>query len=326
MRDEPLLSIRSVSKRYPAGRTGFLGFGPRRQVNALNAVSLDIREGEIVGLVGESGSGKSTLGRLIVGLEAPSEGQLAFGRTPDGATGAQMVFQNPAGSLNPRQKVADILAEPLKVHGYTGDIAARVRELMDQVGLSPHFAERRPHEMSGGQAQRVGIARALALDPKLIVCDEPVSALDVSIQAQVLNLFINIQKRTGCSYLFISHDLHVVGRLCDRVAIMYLGAIVEVGPTEAVFADPRHPYTRLLLDSSPQLVAQKRRARPIVGEIPSPLDPPDGCYFNPRCPRATEICRSRRPALSGDEATRRFACHHPLGLPQAEGSRHGAAG
>ncbi|MCY6379380.1 ABC transporter ATP-binding protein [Hoeflea prorocentri] len=292
-----------------------MGLGPKRRLQALDNINLEIRRGEILGLVGESGSGKSTLGRTVVGLTAPTEGQIKFVSSNDTSElrskrfGAQMVFQNPYLSLNPRQKVKNIIGEPIEVHHIEGDVHQRVSELMAQVGLSPQFAERRPSEMSGGQAQRVGIARALALSPELIVCDEAISALDVSIQAQVLNLFSEIQEQTGCSYLFISHDLPVVERLSHRVAIMYLGRIVEVAETTDLFAHPRHPYTRALIGSAPRLEAKKLKFEPIKGEIPSPINPPIGCHFHPRCPLAIDRCRVERPALVASEAGHLAACH-----------------
>jgi len=304
-----LLSVDKVGKSFDAGRRGFLGLGRKRHVRALDDVTLAIGRGEVLGLVGESGSGKSTLGRLIVGLDRPTEGRITLvkGRAVD--LGAQMVFQNPMGSLNPRQRVRDIIAEPLIVHRVGDDIPARVAELLRQVGLSADIAERRPHEMSGGQAQRVGIARALALDPELIVCDEPISALDVSIQAQVLNLFAEIQERTGCSFLFISHDLPVVERLSHRVAIMYLGRIVEIAETAELFSRAAHPYTRALIESAPRLEAKKRDFRPVEGEIPSPIDPPKGCHFHPRCSMAFERCRIERPAAH-EVAPGHLSCCH----------------
>ena len=311
-----LMKIEGVGKVFDLGRRGSFGLGRKRQLRALDNINLEIGRGEILGLVGESGSGKSTLGRLVVGLSRPSEGRISFDpiKARDAGPraldlGAQMVFQNPSGSLNPRQRVKDIIAEPLIVHRIEGDVAKRVAELMHLVGLSPELAERRPSQMSGGQAQRVGIARALALSPDLIVCDEAISALDVSIQAQVLNLFAEIQERTGCSYLFISHDLPVVERLSHRVAIMYLGRIVEVADTPEMFGNPRHPYTRALIASAPRLEAKKLRFRPVEGEIPSPINPPSGCHFHPRCPFALERCRVEKPALGTYSAGHRVACH-----------------
>jgi len=312
----PLLTIDKVSKSFGLGRRGFAGFGRKREVHALDEVSLTIGAGEILGLVGESGSGKSTLGRVVVGLHQPTSGKVSFAKAGAGEgpiravdLGAQMVFQNPLGSLNPRQRVRDIIAEPMIVHKSETDVAARVAELMEQVGLSPEFGDRRPDQMSGGQAQRVGIARALALRPELIICDEPVSALDVSIQAQVLNLFARIQKDEGCSYLFISHDLPVVERISHRVAIMYLGRIVEIGDAAGLFANPAHPYTRALIESAPRLEARKRSFKPVQGEIPSPIDPPKGCHFHPRCPLAFDRCRIERPKAHQVGPGRLSACH-----------------
>ena len=311
MDEPPLLSVRSVSKRYRAGNAGPLGFGRRRFVHALDAISLEIAAGEVLGLVGESGSGKSTLGRLIVGLEPPSAGALVFaeGHARPGASSAQMVFQNPTGSLNPRQRVLEIIAEPIRVHRPSEDAVAVARALMERVGLPAALAERRPHEMSGGQCQRVGIARALALNPMLLVCDEPVSALDVSIQAQVLNLLADLQEDTGCAILFISHDLPVVERLSHRIAIMYLGRIVELAPTAALFGRPVHPYTQALIESAPRLDQRRRGFMPVQGEIPSPLTPPSGCHFHPRCPFAMERCRSERPLLREVGPGHVSACH-----------------
>lgn len=313
---EPLVSMNNVARTYDVGRAGFWGLGERRSLKALDEVTLDINEGEIVGLVGESGSGKSTLGRLIVGLEKPTRGEIHFSREAqthsvvEGADfGAQMVFQNPSGSLNPRQKVWDIIAEPLLVYRSLVDVKDRVEALMQQVGLPAEFARRHPYEMSGGQAQRVGIARALALDPRLIVCDEPISALDVSIQAQILNLLTEIQERTKCSYLFISHDLPVVQRMSHRIAIMYLGRIVETATAAELFANPHHPYTKTLMESAPRLEAAKRDFKPVAGEIPSPLNPPTGCHFHPRCPFVMDRCRVEQPKLRTVAAGHVSACH-----------------
>lgn len=329
----PLLKIENVGKTFELGRGGYFGLGGARSLRALDGVSLEIGHGEILGLVGESGSGKSTLGRAVVGLTKPTEGRITFTGTSRGKgnravdLGAQMVFQNPNLSLNPRQRVKDIIAEPLIVHRIGGDVKARVAELLQQVGLSPELAERRPSEMSGGQAQRVGIARALALSPDLIVCDEAISALDVSIQAQVLNLFAEIQEQTGCSYLFISHDLPVVERLSHRVAIMYLGRIVEVARTAELYAQPRHPYTRALIASAPRLEARKLNFKPIEGEIPSPINPPSGCHFHPRCPLAIDRCRVEKPRLEAVAPHHVAACHRAVEVvdlpPPDEGARVG---
>lgn len=309
----PVLDVRKISKLYNVGG-GFFGARSARVARVLDEISLSVGPGEALGLVGESGSGKSTLGRIIVGLEAPTSGTFHYRENgaEDGSDknpGAQMIFQDPAGSLNPRQRVKDIIAEPVLVHGGAVDVAGRVRDLMERVGLPPQLAERRPHEMSGGQCQRVGIARALALNPALLVCDEPVSALDVSIQAQVLNLFADLQEQNGCSYLFISHDLSVVEHLCHRVAIIYLGRIVESAPAEALFARPQHPYTQALIEALPMLDHRRRNFAPLQGEIPSALDPPQGCHFHPRCRFATERCRVERPVAHEVEPGHLAACH-----------------
>ncbi len=315
MADSPVLALHNVSKRYPArGRAA--PWQKRLHVQALDDINLNIGAREIVGLVGESGSGKSTLGRLIVGLEPASSGKIVYTPEDSGVLphtvpliGPQMTFQNPTDSLNPRQRVRDIIAEPLRVHGSAVDIECAVQQMMEKVGLPPEVADRFSHEISGGQCQRVGIARALMLGPSLLVCDEPVSALDVSIQAQILNLFADLQEDTGCSYLFISHDLPVVELLSHRIVIMYLGRVVEIAPTEALFGEPAHPYTRALIDSAPGIDARTRTFHPIKGEIPSPLRPPTGCHFHPRCPSAIDRCRQERPALREISRGRHAACH-----------------
>ncbi|MFI0847743.1 ABC transporter ATP-binding protein [Mesorhizobium sp. IMUNJ 23232] len=316
----PLLDLMHIAKAYPIAGSDLFGLGRRRVVRALDEVTLTVGRGEVVGLVGESGSGKSTLGRIVVGLERPTAGMVAFEgqqfpmRMGAGARrtllAAQMIFQNPVASLNPRQRVGDIIAEPARVYGLIGsDPEAFVSDLMERVGLPRSFIGRYPHEMSGGQCQRVGIARALSVSPKLLVCDEPVSALDVSIQAQVLNLFADLREQSGYSYLFISHDLPVVERLSHRVAIMYLGRIVESAPTRELFAAPAHPYTRALLASVPRLDQRRRSFQPIQGEVPSPLAPPKGCHFHPRCPLAISRCRTDRPAFREIAPGRFAACH-----------------
>jgi oligopeptide transport system ATP-binding protein len=283
------------------------------QVKAVDGVDFTIRRGETMGLVGESGCGKTTTGRCILRLETPTSGEILY----DGIDIAklerkellalrrriQVIFQDPYSSLNPRMKVGQIIAEPMQVHGIERDAAsraARVRELLDVCGLHPKFADRYPHEMSGGQRQRVGIARALALEPEFIVCDEAVSALDVSIQAQVVNLLEDLRERFGLTYLFIAHDLSVVRHLCQRVAVMYLGRIVELSDGDALFDDPLHPYTRALLGAVPvpdPTVEAGRTFQPAKGEIPSPINPPSGCVFHPRCPLAVEACKQARPEL-----------------------------
>jgi oligopeptide/dipeptide ABC transporter ATP-binding protein len=308
----PLLAIRDLRVHFPVTGGGLL----RRRVGAVKAVdgvSLDVRAGEAVGLVGESGCGKTTLARAVLGLEAPTEGRIEL----DGAdlaamTGAarkamrrrvQAVFQDPMSSLSPRMRVAEIVAEPLAVHHPrmpAAERSARVSRLLDLCGLPRRFAELFPHEMSGGQRQRVGIARSLALEPELIVLDEAVSALDVSIQAQVINLLRRLRGELGLAYLFIGHDLSVVRHLCDRVAVMYLGRVVEEADSEGLFAAPLHPYTRALIDAAPVPDPAAEAARPhqgLGGEPPSPMNPPPGCAFNPRCPLAFDRCRAEAPRL-----------------------------
>jgi oligopeptide transport system ATP-binding protein len=282
-------------------------------VKAVDGVDFTINRGETLGLVGESGCGKTTTGRCILRLERPTAGEILFdGRDVNRMQRSelvalrrrmQVIFQDPYSSLNPRMKVGDIIAEPIKVHGVEPDAGrrrARVRELLAVCGLDPKFTDRYPHEMSGGQRQRVGIARALALDPEFIVCDEAVSALDVSIQAQVVNLLEDLRERFGLTYLFIAHDLSVVRHLCQRVAVMYLGRIVEMADSNELFDNPLHPYTRALLSAVPvpdPRIEAMREFRPPKGEVPSPLNPPSGCVFHPRCPMAVEGCRRERPAL-----------------------------
>jgi peptide/nickel transport system ATP-binding protein len=290
-------------------------------VHAVDRVNLTVRKGEVVGLVGESGCGKSTLGRMVAGILPPTEGTiLRDGRDIKALMGAearqmklrtQMIFQDPYASLNPRMRVQDIVGEAPRVHGLLDGAAFDdyVDEQMRRAGLDPTFKRRYPHQFSGGQRQRIGIARALAVKPDFIVCDEAVAALDVSIQAQILNLFMRLRRELDLTYLFISHDLGVVEHLSDRVVIMYLGRVVEEADTETVFRRPNHPYTRSLLDSVPRIENRKRAFSVVKGEIPSPINPPAGCHFHPRCPLAMERCRVEVPKLREVAPGQRSACH-----------------
>ncbi|MBN8874482.1 MAG: dipeptide ABC transporter ATP-binding protein [Rhodospirillales bacterium] len=317
----PLLEVENLSRHY-AVRRGLLI--PKRvgTVRAVDGVSFSLERGETLALVGESGCGKSTTARLVLRLVEPTTGTIHFqGEDITSMQGEplrklrrrmQIVFQDPFASLNPRMTVGAILEEPLIVHDL-GDAArrrARVAELLGLVGLAPFHAQRYPHEFSGGQRQRIGIARALAVEPALIVCDEPVSALDVSIQAQVVNLLEDLQRRLGLSYLFIAHDLAVVKHVADRVAVMYLGQIVEIAPKDTLFADPRHPYTRTLLAAIPRPDPHRERNEPVAGgDVPSPMAPPDGCRFHTRCPFVVERCRREAPALLPVASGHLSACH-----------------
>jgi peptide/nickel transport system ATP-binding protein len=323
--NELLLKGVGITKQFTVGSR--FAQGGRKTVHAVDGVSLEIRQSETLGLVGESGCGKSTLGRCLVRLYDITAGELFF-RGRDIARLSisqlrpfrrqmQMVFQDPYASLNPRRRVGDLIAEPLRVHRYGSrkEIDNRVRELMELVGLMPDHLQRYPHEFSGGQRQRIGIARALALEPSLVVADEPVSALDVSIQAQIVNLMADLQERLGLTYVFVAHDLSVVRQVSTRTAVMYLGSIVELGPTEALYRKPRHPYTQALISAVPVPdVDRPAGAKRIVltGDVPSPMNPPSGCRFHPRCRFATDRCRSERPVLREIEAGRQVACHFPL--------------
>ena len=297
-----LLKLESVSRDFDVSRPWLnrvLEHEPPRILRAVDRVSFEILKGETLGLVGESGCGKSTVARLIAGLYAPTEGRIEFrGKR------LQMIFQDPYASLNPRWRVRKIIGEPmLFLNG-----GKPVAELLRQVGLSPDDAERYPHEFSGGQRQRISIARALAGEPELLICDEPTSALDVSVQAQILNLMADLQERLGLTYLFISHNLAVVSLIADRVGVMYLGRIVELAPVARLFAAPRHPYTRMLLDAVPDLGMTGKPRTPVAGEVPNPLAPPPGCAFHPRCPHARDKCREVLPELRPFEGAS-VACH-----------------
>src|SRR5690348_15004731 len=310
--NRPLLEVRGLHMYFPV--TEGIVFSRRvGEVKAVDGIDFTVHRGETLGLVGESGCGKTTTGRCILRLEKPTAGEIVYVGVDIAKMERkdllglrrriQVIFQDPYSSLNPRMKVGDILAEPIKVHGIEPDAAkrsARVRELLSVCGLNPRFADRYPHEMSGGQRQRVGIARALALNPEFIVCDEAVSALDVSIQAQVVNLLEDLREKFGLTYLFIAHDLSVVRHLCQRVAVMYLGRIVELADSDELFGHPLDPYTQALLAAVPvpdPSVEAHRTFRPVQGEVPSPINPPPGCVFHPRCPIAVAECRQSRPVL-----------------------------
>ena len=319
-----LLSVRGLKKHFPVTKGIF-----RRQVGAVRAVdgvSFDIRRGETLGLVGESGSGKSTIGRTILQLEKATEGSVVFdgvelvglaaGELRRTRPRMQMVFQDPHASLNPRMTVSSIVGEPLLEHrrSSTRERQEKVEELLGLVGLDPRYANRYPHEFSGGQRQRIGIARAIALNPDFIVCDEPIAALDVSIQAQVVNLMEELQDLLGLTYLFISHDLGMIRHIADRVAVMYLGKLCEVGGADQLYADPAHPYTEILLGANPEpdpeAVLDLESVE--IVDLPSPIDPPSGCRFRTRCPRADERCTEEEPQMRQVSAGHHVACHHPL--------------
>jgi peptide/nickel transport system ATP-binding protein len=319
----PLMQVRGLSRSF-GGQGSLVGRAlatgglaqPARPVRAVDCVSFDLMRGEVLGVVGESGCGKSTLGRLVAGLLEPTSGQIVQGEKAAstrgiGALDRQMIFQDPFSSLNPRQRVTDLIGEAPRVHRIVpaDQIPEYVAALMERCGIDPSYGPRFPHQFSGGQRQRIGIARALAVKPELLVCDEAVSALDVSIQAQVVNLFMELRAELGLTYLFISHDLGVVQHVADRVIVMYLGRIVELGTAADLFARPNHPYTRALIEGVPRLDRRRMAYAPIKGDIPSPLDPPHGCHFHPRCPLSFARCRVEAPALREVAPGRLSACH-----------------
>ncbi|MEN5082499.1 ABC transporter ATP-binding protein [Bosea sp. TWI1241] len=324
----PILTLEGVSKRFTkpldaASRfANMFGAGYREEVvHAVDGVDLAIAEGEVVGLVGESGCGKSTLGRVVAGIHPASSGTVRWQGQPTATMSAQerraatlaiqMIFQDPMSSLNPRMRVTDIVGEAPVVHGLVpkAEQDGYVAAMLERVGLDPSYRRRYPHQFSGGQRARIGIARALAVKPRFLVCDESVAALDVSIQAQVLNLFMNLRDELGLTYLFISHDLSVVRHLSDRVVIMYLGRVVESATASALFKGPQHPYSQALLANVPTIAARRKRFAALKGEIPSPLHPPPGCHFHPRCPQAGPRCKVERPALRELASGHVAACH-----------------
>ncbi|MBR3370844.1 MAG: ATP-binding cassette domain-containing protein [Rhodobacteraceae bacterium] len=325
MTTDPLLKVTNLTKTYtgsPGTIARLLGRKPV-QVRAVSDVSLDVARGEILGLIGESGCGKSTLGRAILRLHEPSAGRVEFGGTdvtslspPDLKAmrrRMQIIFQDPYASLNPRRTVGDIVGLPLQLHGLSKgreDMREKVAAMLEKVGLKAGQIDRYPHQFSGGQRQRIGIARALISNPEFVVCDEPVSALDVSIQAQIIQLLLELKREFHLTYLFISHDISVIGYLSDRVAVMYLGEIVEMGPVESVLAAPRHPYTQSLMSAVPEVDGTRKGQRVrLTGDLPSPLDPPSGCKFHTRCPLATDICRQRKPVTETVAPGHSAACH-----------------
>jgi oligopeptide transport system ATP-binding protein len=329
----PLLEVRDLVKHFPI-QGGLLFNHSVGAVQAVDGVSFSLRSGETLGLVGESGCGKSTLARTVLQLLEPTAGSVRFEGKEITGLGRkqlqplrremQMIFQDPYASLNPRKRIGQIVGSPLKLHGIAEgkDLRTQVEELLDRVGLAPEHYNRYPHEFSGGQRQRIGIARALALKPKLVIADEPVSALDVSIQAQIINLLEDLQDEFDLTYIFVAHDLGVVRHVADRVAVMYLGKIVEIGPSAEVYSNPVHPYTEALLSAVPipdPRANAAREERILEGDVPSPANPPSACRFHTRCPYATEICSEVEPDFVRHRGSQWAACHHPLsvGLPEA---------
>lgn len=338
MSGTPAVVARSLVKHFPSGSSPFLG-RPTSIVHAVDDVSFSLDHGRTLGIVGESGCGKSTLARLVMHLIEPTSGTVLIDGEDIGAMSSrelrttrrkmQMIFQDPYSSLNPRHSVGQIISAPMQVQGIkpVNGTKARVQELMELVGLNPEHYNRYPHEFSGGQRQRIGVARALALDPTLIIADEPVSALDVSIQAQILNLLETLQKELGLAYMFIAHDLSVVRHIADSVAVMYLGKIVEMGDSGQVYGATRHPYTTALMSAVPIADPSKRGAHSRIrleGDVPSPVDPPSGCRFRTRCWKATDLCAAEEPVLTDVGSGHLVACHHPMEVPVTVGKPQGS--
>jgi len=332
---KPLLRLTDLSKTFPGGR-GRSGVGPRELVHAVDGVTLDVAAGETLGVVGESGCGKSTLGRLIVRLLDPTGGRVEFDGQDITALSRrslrpirrdlQLIFQDPFASLNPRRRVIDAVTDPLQIHGVATGRSARSAavELFQTVGLRADAVDRYPHEFSGGQRQRIGIARALATRPRLLVADEPVSALDVSIQAQILNLMAELQEQLSLTYVFITHDLGVVNHFCDRIAVMYLGELVETGPAGPIYSAPAHPYTEALLSAIPQMEGEVRVGERIVlrGDVPSPINKPTGCPFHTRCAYVRDRCRTERPLPQPIGPGRLVSCHYPRTAAEPVAATH----
>jgi peptide/nickel transport system ATP-binding protein len=326
MSEQNMLSIEGLTRVFDVSKpflNRLLEREPKQFLTAVNQVSFELEKGKTFALVGESGSGKSTIAKMVVNLLSPSDGSVKFhGETLNSLSGeeyrtlrrkVQMIFQDPFASLNPRWRVGDIIAEPIYAFGLSNskeETSKKVEELLETVGLGASDRFKFPHEFSGGQRQRIAIARALSANPEFLVCDEPTSALDVSVQAQILNLMKDLQTEFNLTYLFISHDLSVVKHMADKIGVLYLGSLVEVGESESLFQNPRHPYTKMLLDSIPDHEMSGRARTPVTGEIPNPIDPPSGCPFHPRCPKATDQCKAEKPAVR-DVAGSDVACFNP---------------